>query len=339
MVLINRKYLSIIAFIILPLCLFGCSTVSSDKADESSNEAAERITLNSGAVLKSEEGSYRIYNYENGKYSKINVENVVLAYDKESSNYIGTDDLGEYFVSNGKRYEINYKNISGLKLSQGGEYISYFVQDNGLKLKIYNTSNNEEQKIDSNVTISGTLYDWYNNDTIVYYGVSDDGINGLFIYNLKDNKEELLYKINEGFLAYLKGTQNDVLFLQITLENKRKVMVIDKNTKDVKTISVGMDEIKDIVKSNDKYYAIGKGKDNVESLYELKSNSVKRLVYDFPAIIKIEKGLSLGDNGEILFIGSKDSNVLEEQVYKCSSDGTISLVQNMGTDCIFIDYK
>ena len=334
---VKRKYLSMIAFIVLPLCLFGCSTAS-DKADAASN-VAEEIILNSGAILKSEEGSYNLYNYEDGKYSKMNVDDVVLAYDKESSIYICTENGVNYFVRDGKKNEIKDKDISGLKLSKEGEYISYFIQDNGLKLRIYNTSHNEEIKIDSNVTISGTLYDWYDKDTLVYYGVSDDGVNGLFTYNIKDNKEELLYKINEGFLAYLKGTQDDVLFIQITLENKRALMVINKNTKNVETLSLDMDEIKDIVKCDDKYYAVGKERDNVESLYEVKAGSVKRLVYDFPASVNVEKELALDDNGDVLFIGSKDGGTSDEQIYKYSSDGTVSLIQNTGTDYAFVIYK
>ncbi|MBE6063639.1 MAG: hypothetical protein E7207_08855 [Clostridium butyricum] len=333
---IKRKYLSIIAFIILPLWLFGC-TSASNKANVSSN-SAEKVTLNSGAVISSEEGSYNLYNYKDEKYSNINVDDVVLAYDKESSNYICIDNGVNYFISNGEKYDIKDNNISALKLSKEGKYISYFIQDNGLKLKIYNTCNNEEIKINSNVTISGTLYDWYDKNTIVYYGVSKEGINGLFTYNLEENKEELLYKIKEGFLAYLKGNQNDVLFLQITLENKKAIMVINKNTKNVETLSLNMDEIKDIIRVDDKYYAVGKGKDNVESLYEIKKNSVKRLVYDFPSVIKIEKGLMADDNGNILFIGSKDGESSQEQIYKYANDGTVSLVQNNGTDYTFVKY-
>ena len=334
---VKRKCLSMIAFIVLPLCLFGCSTAS-DKADAASN-VTEEITLNSGAILKSEEGSYNLYNYEDGKYSKMNVDDVVLAYDKESSIYICTENGVDYFVRDGKKNEIKDKDISGLKLSKEGEYISYFIQDNGLKLRIYNTSHNEEIKIESNVTISGTLYDWYDKDTLVYYGVSDDGVNGLFTYNINNNKEELLYKINEGFLAYLKGTQDDVLFIQITLENKRALMVINKNTKNVETLSLDMDEIKDIVKCDDKYYAVGKERDNVESLYEVKAGLVKRLVYDFPASVNVEKELALDDNGDVLFIGSKDGGTSDEQIYKYSSDGTVSLIQNTGTDYAFVIYK
>lgn len=334
---IKRKCLSMIAFIVLPLCLLGCSP-SRGNADVTSN-ASEELSLNSGAVLKSEEGSYKLYNYEDGKYSKTDTDDVVLAYDKESSSYICAGQDTNFVVRNGKRFNIEDKDISGLKLSKEGKYISYFIQDNGFKIKIYDTDHNKELKITSDVTISGTLYDWYNKDTLVYYGVSNEGVNGLFTYNLADNQEELLYKIDEGFLAYLKGTQDDVLFLQITLENKRELMVIDKNSKDVKAISRDMDEIKDIVSINDKYYAAGKGKDNVESLYELQVEKSKRLVYDFPSIVNAEKGLSLDGSGNILFIGSKSGGSSEEQIYQYSPDGTVSLVQNDGIDYAFVVYK
>ncbi|MDO5516890.1 MAG: hypothetical protein Q4F66_05000 [Clostridium sp.] len=334
---IKRKFLSMIAFIVLPLCLLGCSP-SNDKGDVTSN-AAEELKLNSGAMLKSEEGSYKLYNYEDGKYSKTDTDDVVLAYDKESSSYICAGEGANYIVYNGMKNEIEDKDISGLKLSKEGKYISYFIQDNGLKIKIYDTADNKEVKIDSDVTISGTLYDWYDKDTLVYYGVSDDGVNGLFTYNLKENKEELLYKIKEGFLAYIKGTQDDVLFLQITLENKRALMVIDKNSKNVETISLDIDEIKDVIKSNEKYYVAGKGKDNVESLYELQGGKAKRVVYDFPAVVNAQKGLSVDESGNILFIGSKNGETSEEQIYKYSNDGTVSLVQNTGTDYAFVVYK
>lgn len=334
---VKRKCLSIVAFIVLPLCLLGCST--SKNADDGTGNATEELRINSGAVLKSEEGYYKLYDYENGKYSKTDTEDVVLAYDKESSSYIYTTQGANYVVRNGKRNEIEDKDISGLKLSKGGKYISYFIQDNGLKIKIYEMDNNKQVDINSNVTISGTLYDWYDKDTLVYYGVSNEGVNGLFTYNLNDNKEELLYKIQEGFLAYIKGNEDDVLFLQITLENKRELMVIDKSTKDVKTISCDMDEIKDIVKVNDKYYASGRGKDNVNSLYELDLKKSKRLIYDFPSIVKSEKGLSVDENGNILFIGSKSGLSSEEQIYQYSSDGTVSLVENTGLDYVFVVYK
>lgn len=155
---------------------------------------AEDVKINLGAVLKSEEGNYKLYNYKNGKYEQEKDNNVILAYDKSSSNYICVEDGKHYIVSNTHKSEIKDSNYTGIKLSKGGKYLSYFIDDNGLKLKIFDTNENNQIEIKSNVSISGTLYDWYDDDTLVYYGVSDDGVNGLFTYNIKEKKKN--YFIN-----------------------------------------------------------------------------------------------------------------------------------------------
>ena len=161
-----------------------------------------------------------------------------------------------------------------------------------LKLKIFDTNGNKEIEMKSNVSISGTLYDWYDVNTLVYYGVSNDGVNGLFTYNIKENKEELLYKIKEGYLAFIKGTIDNVVFLQLTLENNKELIMIDKKTKDVKLLTDNIEELSDIIINKEKIYFTGKISDNVSSVYELKNNKAKRLVFDFPTVVKTEKGLN-----------------------------------------------
>jgi hypothetical protein len=191
----------------------------------------------------------------------------------------------------------------------------------------------------SDVSISGTLYDWYDVNTLVYYGVSNDGVNGLFTYDIKENKEELLYKIKEGYLAFIKGTIDNVVFLQLTLENKKELIMIDKKTKDVKLLTDNIEELSDIIINKEKIYFTGKISDNTNSLYELINNKAKRLVYDFPAIVKIKKGLKVDQNGNVLFVGSNSSTSKEEQVYTYAQDGSISAVSKESVDLVFLDYK
>jgi len=334
MKVLKRKCLSILAFIVLPLFILGCS---SEKAK--APNVTEELKLNSGAVLKSEEGIYKLYNYNNGKYEKAKSSNVVLAYDKKSSSYISVEDSKPYVVSNGNRFEIKDLGYSELKLSKDGSYISYFIEDNGLKLKIFDTNGNKKIEMESNVSISGTLYDWYDVNTLVYYGVSNDGVNGLFTYNIKENKEELLYKIEEGYLAYIKGTIDNVVFLQLTLENNKKLIMIDKKTKDVKLLTDNIEEISDIIINKEKIYFTGKIHDNVKSVYELKNNKAKRLVFDFPNVVKTEKGLTIDENGNILFVGSNVGNSNEEQIYTYTQDGSITSVSKDSVDYMFLDYR
>lgn len=335
MELSKRKFFSVLAFIVFPLFILGCVA----EKEKTPPNVTEEIKLNLGAVLKSEEGTYKLYNYENGKYEQIKNNDVILAYDKSSSNYIGVEDGKPYIDANKHKFEIKDSNYSELKLSKGGKYISYFIEDNGLKLKVFDTNENNKVEIKSNVSISGTLYDWYNGDTLVYYGVSDDGINGLFTYNITENKEELLYRIKEGYLAYLKGTDKNVVFVQLTLENKKQLMMINKQTKDVKFLSDKIDDLTDIEMYNEKLYLTGKAYNNINSLYELDNNKVKRLVFDFPAIVKVEKGLMIDEFGNILFAGANNASDKQEQIYTYTKDGSISSVSKNSTDYAFIDYK
>ena len=334
MKLSKRKCWSISVFIVLTLFILGCSP---EKVK--TPIVAEAIKLNSGAVLKSEEGSYKLYNYKDGKYEQMKSNDIILAYDKNSSSYISVEADKPYVVSNGNKFEIKDLNYSELKLSKDGIYISYFIDDNGLKLKIFDTTVNKEIEMKSNVSISGTLYDWYDVNTLVYYGVSNDGVNGLFTYNIKENKEELLYKIEEGYLAYIKGTVDNVVFLQLTLENNKKLIMIDKKTKDVKLLTDNIEEISDIIINKEKIYFTGKIHDNVKSVYELKNNKAKRLVFDFPNVVKTEKGLTIDENGNILFVGSNVGNSNEEQIYTYTQDGSITSVSKDSVDYMFLDYR
>jgi len=130
-----------------------------------------------------------------------------------------------------------------------------------------------------------------------------------------------------------------VVFLQLTLENNKKLIRIDKKTKDVKLLTDNIEEISDIIINKEKIYFTGKIPDNAKSVYELKNNKAKRLVFDFPAVVKIEKGLAIDENGNILFIGGNGVNLNEEQIYTYTQDGSISSVSKDSVDYMFLDYR
>lgn len=329
------RYLGVLALIVVPLFMLGCSP--SSPQEKKTTNVTEAVRLNSGAVLKFEEGNYKLYDYKSGKYEEVKSNYIISSYDKSSSTFVDTEEGKHYIVRDNQKYEINDSNYSNLKLSKGGEYVSYFIDDNGLKMKVFDTNGNKQIEIKSNVSISGSLYDWYDSNTLVYYGVSNDGINGLFTYNIKENKEELLYKIKEGFLAFLKGNDDNVVFLQISLENKKQLIMIDKKSKEIKLLTDNIAEITDIAVNNGKIYFTGKEPNNINSLYELENNEPKRLVYDFPTVVKIDKGLRVDDKGNILFIGSNSGDTDQEQIYTYTQDGSISSIAKNSTDYVFLE--
>lgn len=327
------KFLYMIAFSLFSLFSLGCGL-----GDEVSQaNLAENIELNSGTVLKSENGDYNLYDY-NDKYIKSEINKVVLAYDKSSSSYIYRDKNETLAVHDKKECKIENSDYIKLKLSPGGGYVSYFIDDNGMKLRVIDIKDDKTVEINSNVSISGTIYDWYDDKSLVYYGVSNEGVNGIFIYNIEDNKEELLYKLKEGYLAYLKGTIDNVLFLQLNFDNDRQLILLNKNTKDIKIINEDIEEIKDVICLDDAVYFVGRVKDNVDSLYKVSNGNTKRVVYDFPAVIDVEKGIETDKDNNILFIGSNVPGSSKEQVYKYSKDGSISSISDESSDYAFVEY-
>lgn len=63
MMLFKRWYLSILVFIVFFLFILGCLFFVKD---EKVFNVVEDIKLNLGVVLKSEDGNYKVYNYDNG---------------------------------------------------------------------------------------------------------------------------------------------------------------------------------------------------------------------------------------------------------------------------------
>lgn len=332
----GKVFRIITIFIVLSLCLVGCGN---SKGKEDLASVKEKVELNAGAVMKNQNGEYKLFNYENGEFSSVDVDGIVLAYDKQSSNYVCLQNQVPYVVTKNEKYQLPHSDYSSLKLSVNGKYVSYFIDDKGLKLKVVNTESNKIIDLNSNVTISGSFYDWYDEDTIMYYGISNDGVNGIFAYNFNDNTEELKYKIKEGFLAYFECYDKNIVFLKSNFQGEKEFMTISKDATDAEILTNEIDEISDVIVNDNKYYFMGKQKDNSKSLYMLKDKKIKRMVYDFPSNLKVNKGLVLDSERNVLFIGSNGSNASEEQLYKCSEDGTIISLFENSTDFMFIVFS
>ncbi|NFA41054.1 hypothetical protein EXM65_00355 [Clostridium botulinum] len=330
MSVLKKKKMSILVFIVLPLLMLGCSS----KNDESIS-VAEELQINQGAILKYEEGKYNLYDYKKDQYKLYEPNKAVVAYDESSSNYIYSEDKKYYIVHNGEKNEVKDKEFTDIKISPNGKYISYFIEDEGLHLKVFETGKNKEMKIDSKVSISGVLYDWYDENIILYYGVSNDGVNGIFTYDLNNNKEDLIYKIDEGFLGFMKSSKENIIFLQIDFDNNKELMILNKSNNEVVLLTDKVELLQDIVIKNNEIYFVGKAYNDKESLYRINENKVQRLVFDFPSMVEADKGLSVDENGEILFIGKDDSSK-NKAVYSCSEDKTISLVSDKASDYNFI---
>lgn len=329
--LVKNKYLysKLIITCIIPIILIGCKN-----KDE---EVIEQLEMNKGSIVLDENGDYEVYNYNERNYEKINSDYIITAYNSESKNFI-YNEKGEYKVNyKGKDTTIEESRIlHNPKLSLDGKYISYFIKEDYLDLKVKDIETLEYIDINSNVAISGDLIDWITNDILVYYGIDNNKVNGIFTYNIKNSEEKLLYKLDKGYIEYIEVIENGIVFVQEKgIKDKYlKILNVDGT---VEEEIEGISEVRDVEKNSEGIFILGKLEDNNYSLYKYSDGKIKRLIYDFPKLVNLEKGLSKDSNGAILFMGS-DENYNTPSIYSCSDD-TISLINSKEGNYYFIDFN
>ena len=322
----------ILIILSLSLTFISCNSKSNI---ENSNLNLQPINLEKGSVLLESNGKYKVFDLQEDKYHGISNDRVIINFNKESGTYVFVKDGKHYIYYKGKEIQIKDSNYNFIKISYDGRYVSYMSYDNGYNLKVISLEDDKEINIKSKVAISGNLYDFIKNDKLVYYGISEDKINGVFTYDLKENKEELLYNLKSGgYVDFLKGDLNSVFVFQQKANNEKILLEINAENKNINNISNSFKSINDLEKQDNSYYILGEAFDDTKSLYKLKDKNVKKLVFSFPSSINMKKGIQISNSG-ILFIGSNSSEGKEEVFsYK---DNSVSLISNKEGNYNFIN--
>ena len=318
---------SLVLLLIIPMV--GCEK-------EEIIEEVKKIQILEGAVVIENSSNYSIYNLNGDEYEKIDTEYIVSTYDLSSGNFLFSENGNIKVNYLGKEIEIEEnKSIISPKLSTMGRYVSYFLKDQYLELKVKDLSKNENIDIKSNVAISGELVEWLNENTLIYYGIDNKKNNGIFTYNIEEEKESLIYKLENGFLENIKVFDNVAIFIQSNLSREKIIKIIDKNGEIIEEINE-VEDVNDIEYTKDGLFILGKIKNNNYSLYKYSNNEMKRLIYDFPKIIDLEKGLSKDMDGNIIFVG-KDNMELEN-IYMYKND-SINILDSKEGNYFFINVK
>lgn len=316
----NLKKFGLVLGIIISTGLFTeCN--SNEKKD-----IKENIDLNIGSIVKTEKGENSNLNLENDSYKKVSNDEVVIEYSKDKS-YVYLSNEKHFVKRKNEIIEINNDKYNNLNLSQTGNYIGYIIDDAENELKIIDLEKNKEIKLKSNVIISGEFFDFTNEDSIIYYGISEEGENGVFIYDLKTNEEKMIYKIEKGYVEFLKVLDDEVIILNNSVEDGKYLKTINLKTKETKILSDKVDKLSDIQKNNNKYYFLGSIKTDGDSLYLISDNDIERIVFDFPNEISLESKLSKNYNGEILFMGKNvgDSGM---EIYSYNLEDGVKLIED-----------
>lgn len=328
-----KKKLLILVSVFMIGILGGCSF---GQENEGVTIEKERINLNNGSIVEDNYGMFSFYNLKYEKYELLEIEDTITEFNKKSGNYIFSKN--NVYMSN--YYEekniIDNLNVTTPKLSINGEYVSYFVNEGYFELKIKNLKNNENIEFLSEVSISGQLVDWISDNTLIYYGIDSERNNGLFTFNVETLEENFLYDLKIGYIEYLKVLDKEIAFIQEN-GNKDKALKLISLNGEIHEILDGVSEVKDVEKTEDGIYILGKISGNNYSLYKYSDNKFKRLIFDFPKLVNLDKGLSKDDNGNILFMGS-DSDYNQNNIY-ISIDENISLLNSKGSNYYFIDFN
>lgn len=322
----GRKKVFLSGFIILiNIALIGCNNTEPEEP---------KIELSKGAIAIENSGEYKIYNLKDNKYELVDTDYIITSYDEESGTFV-LNDKGEIKLnSSSKEYSVEVDEvIVSPKVSLKGKYLSYFVKDGYLDLKIKDIESNTYVDFNSDVIISGDLIDWINEDTLVYYGIDNNKNNGVFTYNIPEKKENLLFKLDLGYVEYLEVIEENLIIVQEKDNKERFLKVINNKGEIVETID-NIVEVSDVEVTKDGIYILGRLENNNYSLYKYSEGSMKRLVYDFPRLINLEKGLSKDKDGNIIFVGGDDKNT--EKLY-ISVDGAISQLEASEGKYHFID--
>jgi hypothetical protein len=329
----RAKYRALVV-VLCSLFLMSCESNVEKKVDG--------VKLEKGAIIQNEGGTYSNYNLHEGKFNKVENDELISLYDSTSGNYITQKDgkYSSFYLGNIKELkDVNLKDID-LKLSPKGNYLSYFRNEDGvLNLKIISLKEGTSVEIKSNVAISDTYLDWIDEDNIVYYGISDDRVNGIFKYNVKDKKEDLFYELNGGIIQFVKSIQTGVICIEETIDNTKVVKLLNKEGTEKDVLPSDIVFISDIITDGTDYYFLGKVKGNNNSLYRISNGKIKRMVFDFPANIDDDKGLCMNSEGDIIFIGSSSKNSKVEEVYKVTKEGSISQIKGSIKEYGFVKYQ
>lgn len=330
---VNKNWFIVIAmFISVIMLISGCS----DKEKEDEVDIGYSLKLEKGSYRSLLDGETSIFSLNNENvYENIYTDEIIVYYNSNSSNYVYTKD-GEIFVKyQGKDIKINDKSVQELKLSSDGNYLFYFINDSYLKPVVLKLDDESKIELNNNAMISGKFIDWVSDNKLVYYGIrNDDKKSGVFTYDITDDNEELVYEISMGYISYLKALGDEVVFIEDNMENKKLLISLDKENNS-REITDKILDLKDVIKIDEKIYILGKVKDGVYSIYEFLDDKLHRVVYDFPLMINLEKGLSCNKAGELLFMGSND-DYNEQNIYSYF-DGSVKLVSNKSGKYTFIN--
>jgi len=203
---------------------------------------------------------------------------------------------------------------SDLMMNSSGDKLAYrcYASDSlesAQGLKIFDLNSREEINLNSKVSVSGNVYSWLDENSILYYGNIQGVENSdkIYINNLKDKKEEIYCDDLKGYCLYLLPVKEDIIYLK-TNGDSNEIDYFNYKTKNKTAITTSISNIysaKYNRKTNEVFFTGKANNDEFAALYKisLESFKVTRLTFDFPKTIDSESHIAVDSSGNIFFTG------------------------------------
>ena len=352
---IRRTY-GVIFFLVITVLLNGCSDTNKQV------DGSQGLTIPKSPIMALELNSSNVsYNkIQNNRILKVgsssdisnmvyNINANVTAYTKILSKGKELNNVEIYIEKNDNVYRLNnFYNADNLKLSPDGNMLVYrtFKKDSlesAQGLKVYDINHNKEMRINKDSLVSGTLYEWLDEDNLLYYAVKNGKTDSdkIYKYNFTSKKEEVyLDKIN-GYCTYFTVEKGNILFFS-KLGDDTNLSYYYKNTGKVKTLNNNFSDIYDSVYNavTKEFFILARDKYGVTGLFKVnvENNTCKRVNYDFPKLINKDGGISADINGNVYFSGTSDrSDNPQYDIYMYNvNDNSINLLSSRPSNYIVI---
>lgn len=361
------KVLSTVLILLTSLSMSACDTSKKNNIENTkSNEVQELFDLNklkipSIAIISKDANKNKLFSLtDSSKISeigKLNTEYIKeFVYNKEKGVYVfiltvkNTDGESKDIIN----IKTKTKNIIlnnavrylDVKLSKDATKILFrSFNDNDLSIpngiEVYDIKTDKKLKLNKKVLVSGNIYNWIDNDNIIYYGsiLNKPNSSKIYKYNLKTNKESVyidkfsgyckeIFPINQDKFIILEqnnldnNIQNDLYYLDIKNNIKHHIF---SNLYDISNI--GINKSKDII------YLIGDlMQSNNSKLFSIDLNTLKisQLTYDLPKNVQGDLGIAIDKNDNVIFVGTNENSNNDVYVYNKNTNSINLITENSG---------
>lgn len=216
-------------------------------------------------------------------------------------------------TKNNKSIELDdFYSASDITMSPKGTAVAFraYANDDYLsfedKPRIFDIDKNKYKEIPIDTLISGNLFKWYGENTLIYYGVkTENNLKKAALYKFDFEKnEEYEEKSFKGNITFMDFVNSDELIILLRV-NEKKSQLIKYNlaSKEYTILNDSIDTIYDMTFFKDDIFILAKDVNNIISIFNINSlGKIKRLIYDFPKKVHEKGGLTTDEKGNLYFL-------------------------------------